>query len=182
MAKLRSAKSVVRFWEGAGPKRWFKVDPAFDDRFRKRFMATHLAAARREMEDWLDTPRGALALLILLDQFPRNAWRGTGHAFATDGLARFYAGVAVERGHDLPTATPLRRFFYLPFQHSEDLHDQERSVRLFSALPREPDDRWAEHHHDIIARFGRFPHRNAALGRMGTAEEEAFLAEHGFGQ
>lgn len=182
MAKVRSAKSVVRFWERAGPKRWFRVDRAFDDRFRRRFMATHLAAARRELEGWLETPAGALALLILLDQFPRNAWRGTGHAFATDGLARLYAGIAVERGDDLATGQSLRRFFYMPYQHSEDLADQERSLRLFAALPREPNDRWAEHHHGLVARFGRFPHRNAALGRADTPDEEAFLAEHGSGQ
>ncbi len=129
----------------------------------------------------METPEGSLALLILLDQFPRNAFRGTGHAFATDPLARMFAARALEVGHDLQTEGDIRRFFYLPFQHSEDRADQDRQHELFQTrMDRAPGDRWAEHHHDVIARFGRFPHRNRALGRETTAEEQAFLDQDGF--
>ena len=122
-----------------------------------------------------------MALLILLDQFPRNVFRGSGHAFATDPLARMVARRALEAGHDRQVEGDIRRFFYLPFQHSEDLADQDRQVELFQTrMDRKPDDRWAEHHHAVIARFGRFPHRNAALGRETTPEERAFLDEDGF--
>ena len=122
-----------------------------------------------------------MALLILLDQFPRNVFRDTGHAFATDPLARMFALRALEAGHDLATGGDIRRFFYLPLQHSEDLADQVRQVELFQGrMDRKPDDRWAEHHHGVIARFGRFPHRNRALGRKTTPEEQAFLDEDGF--
>ena len=160
---------------------WFKKDDAFDARFRERFEAAHFAAARRELDPWAETPEGSLALLILLDQFPRNVFRGTGHAFATDPLARMFAKRALEAGHDLQIEGDIRRFFYLPFQHSEDRADQDRQLELFQTrMDRKPDDRWAEHHHDVIVRFGRFPHRNAALGRETTPEEQAFLDEDGF--
>ena len=129
----------------------------------------------------METPEGSLALLILLDQFPRNVFRGTGHAFATDPLARMFASRALEAGHDLQIEGDIRRFFYLPFQHSEDLVDQARQMALFQTrMERTSTDRWAEHHHGVIARFGRFPHRNRALGRETTAEEKAFLDEDGF--
>ncbi len=160
---------------------WFKKDDAFDARFRERFEAAHLAAARRELDPWAETPEGSLALLILLDQFPRNVFRGTGHAFATDPLARHFASRALAAGHDLQIEGDIRRFFYLPFQHSEDRADQDRQRELFQTrMDRKPDDRWAEHHHDVIVRFGRFPHRNRALGRETTPEEQAFLDEDGF--
>ncbi|MFN3931437.1 MAG: DUF924 family protein [Brevundimonas sp.] len=173
--------AVVAFWKEAGPKMWFAKDDAFDADFRRRFHDAHVAAARRELDDWAGTAEGSLALLILLDQFPRNSFRGTGHAFATDPLARMFAVRALEAGHDLKTDGDIRRFFYLPLQHSEDPADQDRQVELFQTrMAREPDDRWAEHHHGVIARFGRFPHRNRALGRETTAEEQAFLGEDGF--
>ena len=173
--------AVVAFWKEAGPGKWFAKDDAFDARFRERFEAAHFAAARRELDPWAETPEGSLALLILLDQFPRNVFRGTGHAFATDPLARMFAGRALEAGHDLQTEGDIRRFFYLPFQHSEDRADQDRQVELFQTrMDRKPDDRWAEHHHAVVVRFGRFPHRNAALGRETTSEEQAFLDEDGF--
>ena len=124
---------------------------------------------------------GALALLILLDQFPRNSFRGTAHAFATDPLARMFARRALEAGHDLATEGDIRRFFYLPLQHSEDLADQDRQLELFQTrMARPDDDRWAEHHHGVIQRYGRFPHRNRMLGRETTAEEQAFLEADGF--
>ena len=172
---------VVAFWKEAGPSKWFAKDDAFDARFRTRFETAHFAAARRELDHWAETPEGSLALMILLDQFPRNAFRGTGHAFATDPLARHFAGMAVGAGHDLQTPGDIRRFFYLPFQHSEDRADQDRQLELFQTrMDRKPDDRWAEHHHGVIARFGRFPHRNRALGRETTSQEQAFLDEDGF--
>ncbi|HZV83595.1 MAG TPA: DUF924 family protein [Brevundimonas sp.] len=172
--------NVVGFWKEAGPKKWFAKDDAFDAVFRQRFEAAHFMAARRGLEDWLETAEGALALLILLDQFPRNVWRGTAHAFATDPLARSFALRALDRGFDQAVETDLRRFFYLPLQHAEDMALQERQVSLFQRIERDASDRWAEHHHAVIARFGRFPHRNVALGRETTAEEQAFLDEDGF--
>ncbi|MDP3368923.1 MAG: DUF924 family protein [Brevundimonas sp.] len=173
--------AVVAFWKEAGPGKWFAKDDAFDAEFRRRFHDAHVAAARRELDDWAETPEGALALLILLDQFPRNSFRDTGHAFATDPLARMFARRALDAGHDLQIEGDIRRFFYLPLQHSEDPADQARQQELFQTrMSRDPDDRWAEHHHDVIARFGRFPHRNRALGRETTAEEQAFLDQDGF--
>jgi len=173
--------AVVAFWKEAGPKMWFAKDDAFDAEFRRRFHDAHVAAARRELDDWAETPEGALALLLLLDQFPRNSFRDTGHAFATDPLARMFAKRALEAGHDLEIEGDIRRFFYLPLQHSEDLADQDRQQALFQTrMERTPDDRWAEHHRTVIARFGRFPHRNRALGRETTPEEQAFLDADGF--
>ena len=172
--------AVVAFWKEAGPSKWFAKDDAFDAEFRRRFEAAHLAAARRELDGWADSAEGALALLILLDQFPRNVWRDTGHAFATDPLARMFALRALDAGLDRLVGHELRRFFYLPLQHAEDRALQNRSVALFQALERPADDRWAEHHHAVIERFGRFPHRNRALGRETTAEEAAFLEQDGF--
>lgn len=172
---------VVAFWKEAGPGKWFAKDEAFDALFRERFEAVHFAAARRELDHWAETAEGSLALLILLDQFPRNVFRGTGHAFATDPLARMFAERALATGHDLETDGDIRRFFYLPLQHSEAPADQARQVELFQTrMDRAADDRWAEHHHGVVARFGRFPHRNRALGRETTAEEQAFLDEDGF--
>ena len=172
---------VVAFWKDARPKKWFDKDDAFDAEFRRRFHDAHVAAARRELDDWAETTEGSLALLILLDQFPRNSFWDTGHAFATDPLARMFANRALEAGHDLKIGGDIRRFFYLPLQHSEDPADQDRQVDLFQTrMARKPDDRWAEHHHGIIARFGRFPHRNRALGRETTPVEQAFLDEDGF--
>lgn len=119
-------------------------------------------------------------MLILLDQFPRNCFRDSAHAYATDGLARHYAGLAIAAGHDRAFPKMLRAFFYLPFEHSEDAADQERSVRLFVALDDADYDRYAALHRDLIARFGRFPHRNAALGRVSTQEELEYLDSGGF--
>lgn len=168
---------VVAFWQEAGPARWFAKDAAFDRDFIARFADAHMAAARRELDHWLDTPEGALALLILLDQFPRNAFRGTAHMFATDALALSFAREAVARGHDQAVDAALRVFCYLPFEHSEVLADQDRAVALCDANGR---DRYAHMHRDIIRRFGRFPHRNAVLGRETTMDEQAFLDAGGF--
>ena len=171
---------VVAFWKEAGPSKWFAKEEAFDALFRERFETAHLAAARRELDHWAETPEGVLALMILLDQFPRNCFRNTGHAFATDPLARMFAVRALDAGFDRALENDLRRFLYLPLQHAEDMALQDRQLALFQGMERPADDRWAEHHHAVIERFGRFPHRNRALGRDTTAEEAAFLEQDGF--
>ena len=170
-----TAAEVVRFWRQAGMQAWFNGGEAFDRQCEALFLAAHLAAARREHEDWLDSAEGALALLILLDQIPRNVFRGSGHAFASDGLARHYAERALAAGHDAAFEPELRAFFYLPFEHSEDLADQQRSVALFEVLGNQTYTQYALEHRRVIERFGRFPHRNRALGRINTAEEQAWL-------
>lgn len=175
-----SAEDVVRFWKEAGPKAWFKADPDFDDRFRRRFETLHFEASRREREAWMQTPEGALALMILLDQFPRNAFRGSAHAYATDGLALHYAERALTGGLDARVDPELRFFLHLPFEHAEDPAHQDRSVELMGD---DPDlGPWAHGHRDAIRRFGRFPHRNRELGRINTPEEQAYLdAGGGYG-
>jgi len=186
MARMTEAPSapldpseVVTFWKDAGPDKWFAKDEAFDAVIRSRFEATHMAAARRELDHWADTAEGALALLILLDQFPRNMYRGTAHAFATDPLARCFAQRAVSRGFHREVEPQMRIFFGLPFEHSEYPKDQDAALALMRDLT-DDDYKWAQIHFDIIARFGRFPHRNACLGRETTAEEQAFLDGGGF--
>ena len=179
MHEPRTADEVVRFWREAGPARWFARDAAFD-RDCARFVPLHLKAARRELDDWAGTADGALALLILLDQIPRNVWRGSAHAFATDPLARRMATRVIDAGFDLAVDSALRVFFYLPFEHAESMDDQRRSLALHARLDGADADRWARLHLEIIERFGRFPHRNAALGRETTAEEQAFLDGGGF--
>ena len=171
-------QDLLTFWHDAGYDRWFGRDDAFDARCRSDFLDAHFAAARRELDHWMDTAEGALALTILLDQIPRNVFRNTGHAFATDSLARHYAGRAIDRGDDLAVQPLLRPFFYMPFEHSEAMADQERSVALASTLEGESGRAYldyARRHRDVIARFGRFPHRNTVLGRESTREEQAYL-------
>ena len=174
-----TAADVVAFWREAGPEQWFDKDPAFDARFRERFLDAHFAAARGELDAWRTQPEGVLALLLLLDQFPRNAFRGSAHMYATDPLARRIARDALAQGLDRAIEPELRLFCYLPFAHSEDLADQDRSVALMRDLGEEPLEH-AEGHRAIVRRFGRFPHRNAMLGRQSSAEEAAFLADGGF--
>ena len=175
---------VVTFWTQAGRAKWFAKSSAFDDAIRLRFEPVHHIAARGEYAAWDKTAEGALALLLLLDQFPRNLYRGSAHAFATDPLARAIANRAVDARMDQAVEASLRPFFYLPFEHSEDMADQDRSVALCEAHDAETGDvdtlKWAVMHRDIIKRFGRFPHRNAAYGRVSTSDELAFLAEGGF--
>ena len=173
------ASEVVEFWSAAGAARWFAKDDAFDLQFRERFLAAHEQAARRELDHWSDGTQGTLALLILLDQFPRNAFRGSAHMYATDPLARHFAHLALERRFDEAVDEALRVFFYLPFEHAEDPDDQDLAVRLIGTLGREARE-YAELHREIIRRFGRFPHRNAALARVTTPAEQAFLDAGGF--
>lgn len=170
---------VVRFWRDAGPKFWFVKDETFDGRCRA-FEKAHHAAARRELGAWENNAEGALALLLLLDQIPRNIYRNSPHAFAADGLAQAVAQRAVANGFDTATEQALRLFFYLPYEHAEDLALQDDGVRLTTQLGDAEYLRYARLHRDIIVRFGRFPHRNAILGRASTPEELAFLAEGGF--
>ena len=171
---------VLRFWREAGPAAWFRKDEDFDRRFRECFHEAHFAAARRALDAWADASAdSALALVLLLDQYPRNAFRGTGHMYATDPLARHFAARLVERGFDRQIDPALRLFCYLPFTHSEAMADQDLSLALHTALGAESADH-ARGHRDIILRFGRFPHRNALLGRATTAEEQAFLDQGGF--
>ncbi|RIX83186.1 DUF924 family protein [Acidovorax cavernicola] len=172
------AADVVRFWQAAHTD-WFSHDPAFDRRFRECFLDLHFSTARRERDAWAETPEGSLALLILLDQFPRNAFRGTSHMYATDALARHFARMANAAGYIDFIDPELRLFFCLPFSHSEDIADQDLSVELNTRLgPAEQSH--AEGHRDIIRRFGRFPHRNPLLLRETTSEEQAFLDRGGF--
>jgi uncharacterized protein (DUF924 family) len=175
-----SPADVVTFWREAGPDRWFNKDAQFDAEIRARFLALHEAAARGDLKDWEAIAEGTLALLILLDQFPRNMFRGTARSFATDPEARALAASALLNGFDAQVAPEMRSFFYLPFEHSEDMADQERGIALYTAAGDADGLKWAHIHADIIRRFGRFPHRNAALGRTTTPEEQKFLDEGGF--
>ena len=172
-------QTVLAFWRAAGPDKWYAKDEAFDAEIRTRFLSLYEAAAADRLA-WDDTPEGALALVIVLDQFPRNMFRRSARAFAADALARTVAARAIDRGFDQRFAVPERGFFYLPFEHSESLADQERCVALNRATGDADAVKWAALHADIIRRFGRFPHRNAALGRATTPEEQAFLDAGGF--
>ncbi len=169
--------------------RWWKKDAAFDDEIRRRFGELHRAIASRELDDWLADPRGRLAQIVALDQFSRNMHRDTPAMFAFDARALELALEGIARGDDRELPRDLRSFMYMPLIHSEELANQERAVALFAALhdsaPPAVRDRYAaaaryaEMHRDIVARFGRFPHRNAALGRDTSAEEAAFLEQPG---
>ena len=171
---------VIGFWRQAGPQKWFKKNTAFDEAIRLKFEPVHHRAARGEYDGWIEDAEGSLALLILLDQFPRNLYRGSAHAFATDPKARAIALVAVDRGFDRRPEPILRNFFYLPFLHSEGLADQDYGLALCTEAGDPDNIKWAGLHRDIIVRFGRFPHRNGALGRKTTPEEQEFLDEGGF--
>ncbi len=177
---------IIGFWRQAGPNKWFRKDYRFDEAIRLRFEPVHFAAARGEYDHWIGTPEGCLALLLLFDQFPRNLWRNSPHAFASDAMARRIARHAVQADFDQEIDLELRPFFYLPFEHSEDPADQALSVSLCEALRDaggDQDGRTLEYailHRDIIERFGRFPHRNRVLGRETTGEEQAFLDDGGF--
>lgn len=170
--------TVLPFWREAGAAKWFNGGADFDEACGA-FADAHHAAARRELAHWMADAEGALALLLLLDQIPRNVFRGSGHAFATDGLAREYAARAIEAGFDRQSDPSLRLFFYLPFEHSEAMAEQDRSLQLFTAMDDAAYLHYARRHRDVIARFGRFPHRNAALGRISTPEEQAWLDSGG---
>jgi uncharacterized protein (DUF924 family) len=182
MSKLpaRWADEVLRFWfEECSPQQWFKKDDAFDALLRQRFLTLHGEIAATPTAALTADPRTALAAVLVLDQFSRNMFRGTPKAFASDDKALAIAEAAVARGFDAGLSTPERQFFYLPFEHCESAEAQARCVALFSALGDPELTKWAEAHKVIIDRFGRFPHRNAILGRASTPEELAFLLESG---
>ncbi len=179
MSESARPQAIVQFWRDAGPQKWFKKDAAFDTAFREQFFEAHQAAARRELAHWMDSAEGALGLLLLLDQYPRNAFRDTAHMFATDPLARLYARQMIGRGLDRQVDIGLRAFCYLPFEHSESPDDQQLAVELCETLDPET-ARFARLHAGIIERFGRFPHRNEALARQSSEAEKSFLAEGGF--
>jgi uncharacterized protein (DUF924 family) len=172
--------AILAFWRDAGPKRWYTPDEAFDAEVRRRFLGLWQRAAAGELSSWETSDDGALALVIVLDQFPRNMFRGDIRTYASDALAREVAHRAIERGVDTRIDGVFREFLYLPFMHSEHLADQLRCIELQRAAGHTESLKWAEHHAEIIRRFGRFPHRNGLLGRATTPEEQAFLDEGGF--
>lgn len=176
-------QAVLRFWlETTGPSGWWAPDPALDAEIRRRFGLAWRMARAGAYADWAETAEGATALLILLDQFPRNMFRGDPRSYATDPRARRVALAALDRGHDLATEGDARLFHYMPFEHAERLADQDRAVRLFDA--RMPLARLyrlhARAHRAVIRKFGRFPFRNEALGRETTPEEAAWLEAGGY--
>ena len=177
---LATPAQVLDFWFGVDPQKWFSRDDAFDAAIVERFLPTYEAAAAGRLSDWETTQDNALALIIVLDQFPRNMFRGSPRVFAADALALAVATRAVARGFDQKLPLPKRNFFYLPLMHSENRADQERCVALSRQSADENTLTYAELHADIIRRFGRFPHRNAVLGRSTTPEEQAFLDAGGF--
>lgn len=172
-----SPKGLLDFWFAEpARRRWFRSTPEFDAEIRERFESTWRAAAGGELSDWEETPRGALALVILLDQLPLNMFRGRPEGHATEAASRAVAERAIARGFDARLDDVEKAFLYLPFMHSEDLADQDRSVALFESAGLTDNLKWARHHREIVRRFGRFPHRNAVFGRSSTAEESAWLA------
>ncbi len=183
------AADILDFWFGTpddpawgkNRKAWWLKDAAFDDEVRVRFLATHEAAARGDLDSWSGTASGSLALLILLDQFPRNMFRGEPRTYDTDAQARAVAKTALDQGFEDGLTDIQRMFLYMPFQHSERLDDQLRSLTLYDRFSEGGDaaesKKSAQRHYEIVARFGRFPHRNTVLGRSATAEELAFLKE-----
>ena len=180
MSSIATPAAIVSFWREAGPDRWYKKDAALDAEISARFRPAFDAAANGGLAAWEAGSEGALALVLLLDQFPRNMFRGSARAFATDAQALGAARRAIALGHDAAYAPPLKRFFYLPFMHSEALADQERCIALCAAAADPEGVKYGVLHRDIIARFGRFPHRNRLLGRAMLAEEQAFLDAGGF--
>lgn len=188
---MLQANEILDFWFGkpdeadyGKPRKvWFIKNPEFDQEVRSRFLKDYQQAATGELDDWKTSPHGCLALIILLDQFPRNMFRGQPQAFATDPQALAYAQHAVAQGFDKQLLPIQRQFIYLPFEHSENLEHQHQCIELFSMLKDHPECSscvdYAHRHHKVIERFGRFPHRNKILGRETTPEEAEFLKQPG---
>jgi len=170
------ADEVLKFWFERDRKAWFEKDPAFDAEIRQRFLPHYELGAAGKLGSWKQAPASCLALVVVLDQFARNMFRDSARAFAADALARDAARTILDRGWDLAMTPEERMFAYLPFEHSEALQDQELSLKLFEG---NANFEWARKHWEIIRRFGRFPHRNAALGRESTSEEIQFLRQPG---
>ena len=180
MTEEPASNDIIQFWFSAETRpHWFLVSDAFDARVRERFGALAELASARELDDWAKTPEGSLALLLLLDQVPRNIHRHAAQAFRSDDKALALAKKAIAAGFDMSVAKDERLFFYLPLQHAEDIATQDEAVRLVEALGDEEHTNYATRHRDIIRRFGRFPHRNAQLGRISTEAEIEFLKEPG---
>jgi uncharacterized protein (DUF924 family) len=177
---LAEPHDVLAFWRALGPDKWFEKDAALDAEIRTRFLSTYEAAVAGDLAAWATTPEGTLALIVVLDQFPRNMFRGDARTYAADPQARALAEAALARGIDRQFPYADRQFLYLPFSHCENLADQERAVVLYRAAGDAEGIRYAEDHADIIRRFGRFPHRNVILGRRSTLAEQAFLDAGGF--
>lgn len=177
-----TSQDVIAFWIGAGPAAWYKADADFDQQIRDRFGGLWDDAAADKLGDWVTNPQGALALIVLTDQFPRNMFRGDARAFSTDALARKTACYAINRGWDRRIAEPERQFFYMPFMHSERLTDQDHSVRLIKERMDSGNNLLhARAHREIIRTFNRFPYRNQALGRTSSKAEQAFIDQGGYG-
>jgi len=188
---VRDWTAVLEFWFGAtdspefgrSRKRWFEKSAEYDALVRDRFLETHEAAAANRLDAWSDRPLGALALVVVLDQFPRNMFRGTPRAFAADHKALAVARGTIARGFDAALLPAQRRFVYLPFEHAEDLAAQREALRLYERLHGDPTSSggitYAMLHYAVVARFGRFPHRNAILGRESTPDELEFLSRPG---
>ncbi|BAQ18812.1 DUF924 family protein [Methyloceanibacter caenitepidi] len=171
---------VVRYWfETLSPDDWYGAPPEVDAEIARRFGPLYESLRHAVPDAWLQTPQGRLAAVLVLDQFPRNIHRGTPQAFATDDEALALSKDAIAAGADMELPPEQRAFLYMPFQHAENLEDQRRSLELFKALGNPNNLDFAVRHYEIIARFGRFPHRNDVLGRASTPEERAFLNEPG---
>ncbi|MFC0201658.1 DUF924 family protein [Paracoccus rhizosphaerae] len=176
---IKTPQDVLDFWFSDQMKpNWFAKSDEIDARIRDDFATTYQAAHDGRLEHWMQDADSALALVIVLDQFPRNIHRGDARSFESNDIALRHARAALNQGFDRTQSPDRRQFFYLPFMHSEDLADQERSVALYEALGDDNSLRFARDHRDIVARFGRFPHRNAVLGRDSTPEEAEFLKTH----
>ncbi|MBO6638924.1 MAG: DUF924 domain-containing protein [Roseitalea sp.] len=173
-------KQVLDFWfNELTPEQWFKRDAGVDETIQTRFAETYEAVCATPAADLATSPRAALAAVIVLDQFPRNMFRDSARAFQSDAHARAVADAVIAAGHDTTMTGDERHFLYMPFMHSEALADQDRAIDLFTALGKEDGVKYAHLHRDVIVRFGRFPHRNAVLGRQTTAEEQKHLDVHG---
>ena len=175
-----TSRDILSFWRAAGEDRWFRKSDAFDAEIREKFLGLWHEANAGKLAHWQDTDDGALALVIVLDQFPRNMFRDDARTWASDALAREVARRAIDAGVDTRVDQDLRSFLYMPFMHSEELADQERCIALFEGIGQPDSAKWAIHHADIIRKFGRFPHRNQLLGRDTTPDEQAFLDSGGF--
>ena len=180
IAPIASSADILSFWRHAGEQRWWAKDAAFDTVIRTRFQGTWEAGRDGKLALWQATDDGALALVIVLDQFPRNMFRGDPKTFSTDSMALAAARSAIAQGRDKRIDQNLLPFLYVPFMHSEKLADQEECVALFKQCGDSENLKFAEEHADIIRKFGRFPHRNTTLGRTTTPEEKAFLDAGGF--
>ncbi|HEA25604.1 MAG TPA: DUF924 domain-containing protein [Ectothiorhodospiraceae bacterium] len=172
-----SPETIINFWFAESAKDfWFNSTPELDRQLRDRFIDTWLAAAENKFADWEQSPEGALALAIVLDQFPLNIFRGKPLTFSTEAQARKICRAAIEKGFDKKLTDEQKCFIYMPFMHSEDMADQDSSIKFFDQPGLEESLRFAHHHRDIVQRFGRFPHRNELLGRHSTQDEIDYLA------